>query len=118
MGFVPLIEVTRGQLPECQHWGAVAVVNRQGQVLAQAGDPYTVTFTRKLAGVDAAGDERGCCACDSTADDTAVAADQVLHTHHTHHTHTHSHAHIEGPPQRRCLRLLPAQLVQPPCHDV
>ena len=46
MGFVSLIEVTRGQLPECQHWGAVAVVNRQGQVLAQAGDPYTVTFTR------------------------------------------------------------------------
>ena len=46
MGFVPLIEVSRGGLPECQHWGAVAVANRQGQVLAQVGDPYTVTFTR------------------------------------------------------------------------
>lgn len=46
MGFVPLIEVSRGGLPECQHWGAVAVANRQGQVLAQVGDPYVVTFTR------------------------------------------------------------------------
>jgi L-asparaginase II len=46
MGFVPLIEVQRGGLAECQHWGAVAVANRQGQVLAQAGDPYAVTFTR------------------------------------------------------------------------
>ncbi len=46
MGFVPLIEVARGGLPECQHWGAVAVTNREGRVLAQVGDPYTVTFTR------------------------------------------------------------------------
>ena len=46
MGLVPLIEVTRGGLPECQHWGAVAVANREGRVLAQVGDPYTVTFTR------------------------------------------------------------------------
>ena len=28
MGFVPLIEVTRGNLAECQHWGAVAVADR------------------------------------------------------------------------------------------
>ena len=41
MGFVPLIEVTRGGLPECQHWGAVAVANRKGRVLAQVGDPDT-----------------------------------------------------------------------------
>jgi L-asparaginase II len=46
MGFLPLIEVTRGGLPECQHWGTVAVANREGRVLAQVGDPYTVTFTR------------------------------------------------------------------------
>lgn len=45
-GFAPLIEVTRGGLPECRHWGAVAVVDRSGRVLAQVGDPYTVTFTR------------------------------------------------------------------------
>ncbi|MFN7153360.1 MAG: asparaginase [Acidovorax sp.] len=46
MQFVPLIEVTRGDLAECQHWGAVAVANRTGRVLAQVGDPYAVTFTR------------------------------------------------------------------------
>jgi L-asparaginase II len=46
MGFAPLIEVTRGGLVECQHWGAVAVANRAGKILAQVGDPYTVTFTR------------------------------------------------------------------------
>ena len=46
MGFVPLIEVTRGDLAECQHWGAVAVADCHGRVLAQVGDPYTVTFTR------------------------------------------------------------------------
>lgn len=45
-GFVPLIEVTRGGQPECQHWGAVAVADRNGRVLARVGDPYTVTFTR------------------------------------------------------------------------
>ena len=46
MGFVPLIEVHRGGLVECQHWGAVAVADRDGMVSAQVGDPYTVTFTR------------------------------------------------------------------------
>lgn len=46
MQWQPLIEVTRGELAECQHWGAVAVVNREGRVLAQVGDPYAVTFTR------------------------------------------------------------------------
>lgn len=44
--FAPLFEVTRGDLVECQHWGAVAVANRDGKVLARVGDPYTVTFTR------------------------------------------------------------------------
>lgn len=46
MGFVPLIEVTRGALVECQHWGAVAVANRAGRLLAQVGDPQSVVFTR------------------------------------------------------------------------
>lgn len=45
-GFVPLIEVTRGGLPECRHWGAVAVADRTGRVLAHVGNPYLVTFTR------------------------------------------------------------------------
>ena len=30
MGFVPLIEVTRGDLAECQHWGAVEVMDQLG----------------------------------------------------------------------------------------
>lgn len=46
MGFAPLIEITRGGLVECQHWGAVAVANRDGKLLAQVGDPGAVVFTR------------------------------------------------------------------------
>ena len=42
----PLIELTRGGLPECLHLGAVAVVNTRGQVTAQVGDPHLLTFTR------------------------------------------------------------------------
>ncbi len=30
MGFVPLIEVTRGDLTECQHWGAVEAMDQLG----------------------------------------------------------------------------------------
>ena len=30
MGFVPLIEVTRGHLAECQHWGAVEAMDQLG----------------------------------------------------------------------------------------
>lgn len=44
--FVCLIEHTRAGLLECQHLGAVAVVNTQGKLLAQAGDPHWVGFTR------------------------------------------------------------------------
>ena len=46
MSFVPLIEVTRGDLVECQHWGAVAVADREGCVQACAGDPHALVFTR------------------------------------------------------------------------
>ena len=44
--FVPLSEVTRGGVVESVHFGAVAVVDRQGRILHAAGDPYTLTFTR------------------------------------------------------------------------
>ncbi|MEO5672958.1 MAG: asparaginase [Ramlibacter sp.] len=44
--FVPLIETLRGGTLECVHFGAVAVADRQGRVVAQAGDPHWVTFTR------------------------------------------------------------------------
>ena len=43
---VPLIETTRGGTPECLHFGAVAVTDTQGRVLAHAGDPHWLTFTR------------------------------------------------------------------------
>ena len=46
MTFIPLINRTRGGILECQHLGAVAVVNTRGQLLAQVGDPYWRSFTR------------------------------------------------------------------------
>ncbi len=46
MTFTPLVEHTRGPLAEIIHAGAIAVVNAQGQLLAQAGDAQAVCFTR------------------------------------------------------------------------
>ncbi len=46
MNLTPLIELNRGDTLECLHFGAVAVVNTRGQVLAQAGDPHWQTFSR------------------------------------------------------------------------
>ncbi len=43
---VPLIETTRGDTLENRHFGAVAVTDAQGRVLARAGDPHWLTFTR------------------------------------------------------------------------
>ena len=43
---VPLVELTRGGYSECLHFGAVAVVDRYGVVLAHAGNPQFVSFTR------------------------------------------------------------------------
>jgi L-asparaginase II len=42
----PLIQLSRGGTPECLHFGAVAVVNRHGQLKAFAGNPHLVTFSR------------------------------------------------------------------------
>ena len=44
--FVPLIDLTRGGALECQHAGAIAVVNTGGKLLASAGDPHFMAFTR------------------------------------------------------------------------
>jgi L-asparaginase II len=44
--YVPLAEVLRGSVVESIHFGAVAVVDRRGQVLRAAGDPYTLSYTR------------------------------------------------------------------------
>jgi L-asparaginase II len=43
---VPLIELTRGDTLENQHAGAIAVVDAHGKLLAHAGDPHWMTFTR------------------------------------------------------------------------
>lgn len=43
---VPLVETTRGGTLECLHFGALAVADAQGRVLASAGDPHWVTFSR------------------------------------------------------------------------
>ena len=44
--YVPLIELTRAGTLECQHAGAIAVVDVRGRLLAHAGDPQAMTFTR------------------------------------------------------------------------
>ena len=43
---VPLAIVTRGDLAESVHYGSVAVVDASGRLVAAAGDPHAVTFTR------------------------------------------------------------------------
>ena len=43
---VPLVETLRGGTRECVHFGALAVSDAGGRVLAQAGDPHWVSFTR------------------------------------------------------------------------
>ena len=43
---VPLIDTFRGGTLECQHFGAVAVVDTAGRLVAHAGDPHWVAFTR------------------------------------------------------------------------
>lgn len=46
MNLVPLIQLNRGGTLECLHFGAVAVVNSQNKLLAQAGDAHWLTFSR------------------------------------------------------------------------
>jgi L-asparaginase II len=43
---VPLIETFRGGTRECVHFGSLALSDASGRVLAHAGDPHWVTFTR------------------------------------------------------------------------
>ena len=46
MNLLPLIELSRGGTLECLHFGAVAVANRHGKLLAHAGDAHWLTFSR------------------------------------------------------------------------
>ncbi len=48
-GYVPLFVLTRGGTPESVHFGALAVVDARGRLLASVGDPWTVTFLRSTA---------------------------------------------------------------------
>ena len=47
--YQPVFEVTRGNIVESTHYGAVAVVDSNGRLLAWYGDPKTVTFMRSSA---------------------------------------------------------------------
>lgn len=45
-GYEPVVELTRGGMVECIHFGAMAVVDSRGNLLASLGDPQLVTFPR------------------------------------------------------------------------
>jgi L-asparaginase II len=47
--YQPMLEVTRGPVVESVHFGAAAVVDVHGRLLASYGDPNTVTYLRSSA---------------------------------------------------------------------
>lgn len=47
--YAPIFELTRGDTVECIHYGAVAVVDARGKLLAWYGNPEAVTFLRSTA---------------------------------------------------------------------
>lgn len=47
--YTPLVELTRGNIVESIHFGAIAVMDASGNLLASCGDPDTVTFLRSSA---------------------------------------------------------------------
>jgi L-asparaginase II len=49
MRYEPVLEVTRGEVVESLHYGAVAVANTAGELIAWWGDPETVTYLRSSA---------------------------------------------------------------------
>jgi len=49
MDYAPLYEFIRGDLVESTHFGAFAVVNTQGKLLASHGDPSATTYLRSTA---------------------------------------------------------------------
>src|SRR5437773_2437868 len=48
-GYAPLVQVWRGDTVESVHFGAIAVADSRGRVLAACGDPGTITFLRSAA---------------------------------------------------------------------
>ncbi len=49
LSYLPLFEVTRGRIVESIHFGAIAVVEAGGRLIASYGDPQVVTFLRSTA---------------------------------------------------------------------
>jgi L-asparaginase II len=49
MNYVPVFEVWRGDVLESLHYGAAAVVDSAGRLLASVGDPKSITFLRSSA---------------------------------------------------------------------
>jgi len=47
--FQPILELTRGEIIESVHYGAIAIVDSHGKLLASYGDPQTVAFMRSSA---------------------------------------------------------------------
>lgn len=47
--YQPMVEITRGPIVESVQFGAAAVVDVDGNLIASYGDPYTVTFLRSSA---------------------------------------------------------------------
>ncbi len=47
--YQPIWETTRGEITESVHFGAIAVVESTGRLLASYGDPYLVAFLRSSA---------------------------------------------------------------------
>jgi len=45
----PLFELTRGNIVESTHYGAIAIADAQGRLLYSVGDPSTVAFLRSSA---------------------------------------------------------------------
>jgi len=45
----PIYQFSRGKIPESIHYGAVAVVNAAGDLIASYGDPHVATFLRSTA---------------------------------------------------------------------
>ncbi len=48
-GYQPVVEITRGDTVESLHYGAVAVADASGRVVASWGNPETVSFLRSSA---------------------------------------------------------------------
>lgn len=46
LDYLPLVEITRGNIVESVHFGAFCVVDRDGKVLAKAGNPDLLTYPR------------------------------------------------------------------------